>query len=285
VTIDRHDDRALYLQPADILRRDIVDGRLAPGDKLPSESELIEQHGISRGTAREAITALRTEGIIVVEHGRGAYVSHVDALLHTRVTSTSDTPLRLREAFERDVTAQGRTATTRTIDAAIIISGSYLAPPNGLIGPEGLLFFVDGRPVQVAASGLQEHGAEARNAPSLSRSPPECQPDRFADSSKSKTAHPSCTQPGRSLTGQSRSNTPSPSRQPTAKSSATTSHDSPRHDTRKTTSTSRAAYRTQHRLPPWLSPAVRRPICRRRAWMIGGSPTPAISGQRGVPAH
>jgi GntR family transcriptional regulator len=151
VTIDRHDDRALYLQLADILRRDIADGRLGPGDKLPSESELIAQHGISRGTAREAITALRTEGIIIVEHGRGAYVRQADATLHTRVTSSADTLLPLREAFQRDVTEQGRTATTRTIDPAIITYGSDLPLPDGLTGPEGFLFFVDGRPVQAAA--------------------------------------------------------------------------------------------------------------------------------------
>lgn len=162
MSIDRHDDRALYLQLADILRRDIAEGRLGPGDKLPSESELIEQHGISRGTAREAITALRTEGLIVVEHGRGAYVRNADGPLHIRVTSSADTPLPLREAFERDVTEQGRTATTRTIHAAIITSGSDLPLPDGLTGPEGFLFFVDGRPVQTAAvwtAGKQRRSA------------------------------------------------------------------------------------------------------------------------------
>lgn len=151
VSIDRHDDRALYLQLADIMRRDIAEGRLGPGDKLPSESDLIEQHGISRGTAREAITALRTEGIIVVEHGRGAYVRNADAPLHTRVTSSTDTPLPLRDAFERDVAEQGRTATTRTIDPAVITNGTDASVPRGMKGPDGFLFFVDGRPVQAAA--------------------------------------------------------------------------------------------------------------------------------------
>lgn len=157
MTIDRHDDRALYLQLADILRQHITEGRLGPGDRLPSESELIDQHGISRGTAREAIAALRTEGIVVVEHGRGAYVRHADGPLHARVTSSADTPLPLREAFERDVTDQGQTPSTRTIDPTVITSGHDL-PPDGMSGPEGLLFFVDGRPVQAAAVWTVDKG-------------------------------------------------------------------------------------------------------------------------------
>ena len=66
----------LYARLRDEIRSRILDGRLAPGDKLPSEYELTEQHGVSRITVRQALTDLQTEGLIVKLHGKGAFVSH-----------------------------------------------------------------------------------------------------------------------------------------------------------------------------------------------------------------
>lgn len=65
----------LHARLRDELRAAILAGTLAPGDKLPSESELIDAHGVSRITVRHALAALQAEGLIVKLHGKGAFVS------------------------------------------------------------------------------------------------------------------------------------------------------------------------------------------------------------------
>jgi GntR family transcriptional regulator len=54
----------MHRRLADDLRRRIATGRLAVGDPLPSESQLCEAFGVSRGTVRQALAALRAEGLI-----------------------------------------------------------------------------------------------------------------------------------------------------------------------------------------------------------------------------
>ncbi|MGH3937556.1 MAG: GntR family transcriptional regulator [Pseudonocardiaceae bacterium] len=75
--IDKTDERPPYRQIAAALREAIKLGRLAAGDRLPSESELVERYGVARMTARQAIQELRTEGLVVSEHGRGVFVRSV----------------------------------------------------------------------------------------------------------------------------------------------------------------------------------------------------------------
>jgi len=71
--------QSLHARLRDTLKASILDGRLAPGDKLPSEAELQAGHGVSRITVRQALGALQAEGLIVKLHGKGAFVSHPKA--------------------------------------------------------------------------------------------------------------------------------------------------------------------------------------------------------------
>jgi len=75
--IDKADDRPPYRQIAAALREAINLGRLSSGDRLPSESELVERYGVARMTVRQAIQELKTEGLVVSEHGRGVFVRSV----------------------------------------------------------------------------------------------------------------------------------------------------------------------------------------------------------------
>src|SRR5260370_10166873 len=72
--IDPASDRAVYKQIADHLRAVIAQGRLGPGDQLPSEAQLMAHYGVARMTARNALRLLQNEGLITAEHGRGVYV-------------------------------------------------------------------------------------------------------------------------------------------------------------------------------------------------------------------
>src|ERR671929_2379536 len=63
-----------YRQIAADLREAIRRGELAPGDKLPSETELIDHYHVARMTVRQAVAELRGEGLVIPEHGRGVFV-------------------------------------------------------------------------------------------------------------------------------------------------------------------------------------------------------------------
>ncbi|MHA6797735.1 FadR/GntR family transcriptional regulator (plasmid) [Pseudonocardia bannensis] len=53
----------------------ITSGDYAPGDKLPSESELGTTLGVSRVSIREALRSLEAVGLIEIRHGRGSFVA------------------------------------------------------------------------------------------------------------------------------------------------------------------------------------------------------------------
>ncbi|WP_244490780.1 FadR/GntR family transcriptional regulator [Aureimonas frigidaquae] len=58
----------------DTLRQNIVDGDYAPGDQLPTEPVLVSRFGYSRTVIREAIAALRADGLVDSRHGVGVFV-------------------------------------------------------------------------------------------------------------------------------------------------------------------------------------------------------------------
>lgn len=72
--IDRTADRPAFKQIADDLRAKIREEQLEPGNRLPSETALMESYGVARMTARQALAVLKSEGLIVAEHGRGVFV-------------------------------------------------------------------------------------------------------------------------------------------------------------------------------------------------------------------
>src|SRR2546423_6837194 len=63
--------RGLFDQLAD----EIKSGRLAPGERLPTEAELTRAARVSRTVVREAVAALRAEGLVITRQGVGAFVS------------------------------------------------------------------------------------------------------------------------------------------------------------------------------------------------------------------
>lgn len=55
------------------LRARIVNGDIAPGEKLPSEPRLAVEHQVSRTVVREAIARLNLEGLVHTRRGSGSY--------------------------------------------------------------------------------------------------------------------------------------------------------------------------------------------------------------------
>ncbi|ASV88214.1 HTH domain protein (plasmid) [Ochrobactrum quorumnocens] len=60
------------------LRSLITDGTLQNGDKLPTLAELGEKLGVSRTVIREAIAALRSDGLLEAKHGVGIFIRDQD---------------------------------------------------------------------------------------------------------------------------------------------------------------------------------------------------------------
>jgi len=54
---------------------EIATARLPPGAKLPTEQEMVAAMGVSRTVVREAVAALRAQGLIVTRQGAGAFVA------------------------------------------------------------------------------------------------------------------------------------------------------------------------------------------------------------------
>ncbi|HEX3790336.1 MAG TPA: GntR family transcriptional regulator [Pseudonocardiaceae bacterium] len=95
-----------YQQVADALREDIANGVLPPAALLPSEAHLVERFAVSRDTARAAINALKSEGLVTVLHGRGAFVrarserpahTHHRAITDTGITAPAGTGARFAD--------------------------------------------------------------------------------------------------------------------------------------------------------------------------------------------
>jgi DNA-binding FadR family transcriptional regulator len=87
-------------------------GLLVPDEQLPSETELADTFGVSPVTVREALTALREQGLVATRRGRGGgsfvrAVRHrsVTALLHERLRAVS--PSELRDLADHYVAVTG----------------------------------------------------------------------------------------------------------------------------------------------------------------------------------
>lgn len=81
MAIDQSDPKSPAQQIADQLRTVIRSGDLAPGDRVPSTSQLMETYGVAYQTARNAIDALKGEGLVETRKGAGAFVRRLPPMI------------------------------------------------------------------------------------------------------------------------------------------------------------------------------------------------------------
>jgi DNA-binding GntR family transcriptional regulator len=74
VPVDHDAATPLWRQLADELRAEIRSGKIPSGRVMPSETTLMQAHGLARGTVRKAIDALEEDGLVVRVQGRGTFV-------------------------------------------------------------------------------------------------------------------------------------------------------------------------------------------------------------------
>ncbi|HMS41252.1 MAG TPA: GntR family transcriptional regulator [Pyrinomonadaceae bacterium] len=100
----------LYYQLENVLREKITSGTFEAGDKLPTESELIVEYGVSRITVRQALHALAEDGLIERKQGRGTLIAarksrkkrftgtiHLTGSLDELIEMGMDTPVKVLE--------------------------------------------------------------------------------------------------------------------------------------------------------------------------------------------
>jgi DNA-binding transcriptional regulator YhcF (GntR family) len=92
--LEPDDARPASQQIANVLRAAILTRKFAPGERLPSQNELVDRYGVARETVKSALRILRDERLVVTRQGSGAFVR-----------SQTERPVGLRPhieaAFER----------------------------------------------------------------------------------------------------------------------------------------------------------------------------------------
>jgi GntR family transcriptional regulator len=140
---------------ADAVRRAISDKTYKPGDRLPSENQLAEQHGTSRQTIRRALRELRLRGLIEAHQGKGAFVRIPSPVAITLAAENYHRHQRAGwSGFNAQVREQGHTPRQEIVEIATVPASVEVAERLSI--EEGadvlmrrLRFVVDDEPVQL----------------------------------------------------------------------------------------------------------------------------------------
>ena len=137
----------LFAQVRDRLRGAILAGEVAPGDRLPSEGELVERLGVSRITVRQALAELQTEGLVSTVNGKGSFVTRPGR-------SAEHGPLMgvLAAMRKRGHPAVGRLLAHRIAKASAEVAAEFELPPGTRLGTLTIQRLCDGEPFAVGTS-------------------------------------------------------------------------------------------------------------------------------------
>lgn len=101
-----------YLRISRDLRRDIQSGRWQVGDQIPSEADLSDSYGVSRGTVRNAIEELLKDRMVRREQGRGTFVISTVPRLRK--------DLKWLASFTEQLQDSGIQPSTRVLEAGLV---------------------------------------------------------------------------------------------------------------------------------------------------------------------
>jgi len=156
--LDPTSDRAVFRQIADHLRTAIERGKLAQGEKIPSESQLMAHYDVARMTIRNALQLLQSEGLIVAEHGRGVFVRTrppVNRLASDRFARRHRD--EGKAAFIAEAEAAGVTPSVDSIRVREVHPTGDIAQRLGLASDAAVIsrtrrYLINGHPVEMAVS-------------------------------------------------------------------------------------------------------------------------------------
>lgn len=116
--IDRSSPVPYYLQLSQLLEQAINRGDYAPGDRLPSESELCRDYELARSTVREMLRYLADQGKIKMVPRRGAFVAD---------QAQSGWTLQVAQGFFEAEVEQHRSVETKVLEAERCILPDHVA--------------------------------------------------------------------------------------------------------------------------------------------------------------
>lgn len=133
---------------------------------MPSEQVLIDAHGVARGTIRQAMNLLRSEGLVRTEHGRGSFVRDrppVRRLAHDRFARRHRE--RGRAAYLAELEAEGRVAEVEVLEVGRVKAPDDVAVWLQLAMAADVLvrrrrYLADGVPMELATSYVSWELAE-----------------------------------------------------------------------------------------------------------------------------
>ncbi len=149
-------------------------GTVADEDgRLPSETQLSEEFGVSRATMREALSMLAREGVIIRRQGIGTFINHNLRDLRTSITEVVE--------FEDLIAQQGYQASVKVLSVTVEPAGTLasslnLSPDEDVFCVEKV-FLADGIPVIYCYNAvpmrliLPEHRASVVNDATVARQP------------------------------------------------------------------------------------------------------------------
>lgn len=80
-------DRPIFIQIIEKIQMDIISGRYAPGDKLPSVRELAMQASVNPNTMQKALSELERTGLVYAKRTSGRYITE-DTTMITNLKTT-----------------------------------------------------------------------------------------------------------------------------------------------------------------------------------------------------
>lgn len=139
--IRKGDFEPAYAQLAAILRRQISEGLYAPGEKIPSESVMGKQYGLSLMTVRQAIGVLTKQGILERVQGTGTFVKSLE------LTETCFNLNSLREIFQDSQRTQVKVLELSLVRADTNTAETLSLPTGSKVILLRRLLLRDGQPV------------------------------------------------------------------------------------------------------------------------------------------
>jgi DNA-binding GntR family transcriptional regulator len=120
-----------YRKIAEDIRSRIVSGELPPGSLLPTQQELQDKYGVARMTARNAISALENEGLVVSQQGRGATVRSRQTMIYRPQSEYAPRTSAEMDRFMSALSRDGRKP-AQSIDVAIVAAPQIVADRLGV---------------------------------------------------------------------------------------------------------------------------------------------------------
>jgi GntR family transcriptional regulator len=148
---------AMYRQIADDLRQKIEADELAPGSRLPTETDLQRQYSASRNTVRDAIKWLTTRRLVETRPGQGTFVTERITPFVTTLTGDPAGGGGEEEVYRAEVEAARRKPTMSKPMVEIQEAAGQVAQELGVETGSSVIsrhqrFFIDATPWSMATS-------------------------------------------------------------------------------------------------------------------------------------